>query len=487
MSDPGVEKVESATTSAGPGAGSFRRGLRAGSIGAVAAGVMAAAHEAPSVSMFFNSPFAAANAGKAMAAAFLLASIIIALVAWVISLFSAKLPTSGYAYTFVSRSLGPRAGFVSAWMTILVFVGTPLIVPPAFGVTFSDLVQRLTGVRIHWAIFTALLLAFVAVLVIRGIRESLEAGAVFLFFEVLVIGAFAVYLLFKAEGPQAPSALSPTAAPSLGAFAIALIFGILSFQGFEAAATLGEETREARRRLPLALMTAVVLTGVFYTFVSYAVTVAWGPDKMQGYADAGTPFPILAEDYAGSWLAILFDGVVCAGLVAVTIAAVNAGARVLFAMARERLLPAAFARTHPHRQTPHVASAAVVVLGGLGGIIFGLAWDPLQVWGFIGSVIALSAILVYILVCVSLIPFMRREYPAEFSWGQHLALPLVATGLLLIPLLIKNGLLWPPPDYPFNLPPYITLGWAVIGVAMVVYLGRTRPRALEQAGQLIAE
>jgi amino acid transporter len=487
MSDRGVEDMGSATTSAAPGGQSFRRGLRAGAIGALAAGVMAAAHEAPSVSMFFNSPFAAANAGKGMAASFLFASIIIALVAWVISLFSAKLPTSGYAYTFVSRSLGPRAGFVSAWMTVLVFVGTPLIVPPAFGVTFSDLIHRLTGVRINWAILTVLLLVFVTFLVIRGVRESLEAGAVFLIFEVLVIGAFAVYVLFKAPGPQAPVALSPTAAPSLGGFAVGLIFGILSFQGFEAAATLGEETREAKRRLPLALMTAVLVTGVFYTFVSYAVTVAWGPDKMQGYADAGTPFAVLAQNYVGSWLAVLFDGVVCAGLVAVTIAAVNAGARVMFAMARERLLPTAFARTHPVRQTPHVASAAIVIFGGLGGIIFGLAWDPLQVWGFIGSVIALSAILVYILVCVSLIPFIRREHPAEFSWAQHLALPLVATGLLLIPLLIKHGLLWPPPAYPFNLPPYITLGWVVIGAAMVAYLGRTRPRALEQAGKLITE
>jgi amino acid transporter len=485
MRDPGIDTTTPEGISEEAARPTVRRGLRAGAIGALAAGVMAVAHEAPSVSMFFNSPFAAANAGKAMAAAFLVSSIIIGLVAWVISAFSKKLPTSGYAYTFVSHGLGSRMGFLSAWITVLVFVGTPLIVPPAFGVLMSDLIDRTAGINIHWAILTAILLAFVTILVVGGIRESLEAGGVFLAFEVLVIGIFAIYVFFNADASPDASALSPGAAPSIGGFAVALIFGILSFQGFEAAATLGEETEDARTRLPLALMTAVIATGIFYTFVSYAVTVGWGPDNMQAYADAGTPFTVLAEQYGGSWLASLFDAVVGAGLVAVTIAAVNAGARVLFAMGRESVLPTFLARTHPTRQTPHVASLVIVIVGGLGGIAFGLIWDPLTVWGFIGSIIALSAIIVYILISIALIRFFRVEHPTEFSPFTHGFVPIAATLLMLVPLVVKNGLLWPPPDYPFNLPPYITLAWILVGVGMIIYLSRTRPQAMEQAGKLI--
>lgn len=485
MSERSIETEAPGAVSADTERPVVRRGLRAGAIGAVAAGVMAVAHEAPSVSMFFNSPFAAANAGKAMAAAFLVSSIIIAMVAWVLSAFSKKLPTSGFAYTFVSHGLGSRMGFLSAWITVLVFVGTPLIVPPAFGVLMSNLIDRVAGVEIHWAILTLVLLTFVTILVVGGIRESLEAGGIFLAFEVLVIGIFAVYVLFNADASQDVSAFSPTEAPSMGAFAVALIFGILSFQGFEAAATLGEETEDARTRLPLALMTAVIATGIFYCFVSYAVTVGWGPENMQAYADAGTPFTVLAERYGGSWLASLFDAVVGAGLVAVTIAALNAGARVLYAMGRESVLPTVLARTHPKRQTPHVASLVIVAVGGVGGIVFGLIWDPLTVWGFIGSIIALSAILVYILVSISLVRFFRTEHPTEFSPFTHGFIPIAATLLMLVPLVIKNGLLWPPPDYPFNLPPYITLAWILIGVGLMAYLSRTRPEAMDQAGKLI--
>jgi amino acid transporter len=352
--------------------------LRAGALGAIAVGVMAVAFEAPSVSVFFNSPFAAASAKRGLPAAFILASIAIALVGWTIASFARKLPTSGYAYTFVSNGLGSRLGFLAGWMTLMAFAATPLIVPPAFGVTFSDLVNRVTGVKIPWVILSIALLIFVGTLVIIGIRESLKVGAVFLAFEVSVLTGFALYMVVNG-GPEgnAPSTLLPSAAPSFGSLGLALVFGILSFQGFESAATLGEETREAKKRVPLAVMSAVLATGVFYTFIAYASTVGWGPDKMAGFASAGTPLTDLAQHYGGTWLADLLDGVVSAGLVAVTIAATNGASRVLYALGRERLLPSALGVINPRTRTPWTASMVILILFGGGGTIFAAA-EPVK-------------------------------------------------------------------------------------------------------------
>src|SRR5437588_6685053 len=74
--------------------------LRAGAIGAFAVAVMSMAFAAPSVSMFFNSPFVASNAGKAMPVAFLISGIAVLFVAWNIASFAKKIPTSGYAFSF---------------------------------------------------------------------------------------------------------------------------------------------------------------------------------------------------------------------------------------------------------------------------------------------------------------------------------------------------------------------------------------------------
>src|SRR5215208_6990850 len=76
--------------------------------------------------------------------------------------------------------------------------------------------------------------------------------------------------------------LSPFTPPSgvgLGTVALAAVFGLLSFGGFEGAASLGEETDNPRRNIPRAIATAVITMGVFYTIVMLAQTLGFGIDK----------------------------------------------------------------------------------------------------------------------------------------------------------------------------------------------------------------
>ena len=466
-----------------------RTALRAGAIGAVAAGIITVAYEAPSVSMFFNSPFAALHAGAAMPATFLVSSVIILLVALNIAAFAKKLPTSGFAYTFVSQAFSSRWGFVAAWMAVFTFAVTPMINIPYFGVTVSALIYNLGGPRISWTVGAVFLIAVVAYLGVAGISQSAKVGAVFLAFEVSVLTIFAVYMVAKggAHG-QVPSTLSPTSAPSIGGFAVGMIFAVLSFQGFESAATLGEETKHARRYIPLTLISAVVATAVFYTFVTYAATIGWGAGKMQSYATAsGTPFTHLATVYAGPWLADVLDAVVAAGIFAVVIASVSAAARVLFALGREGLVPRVFGRAHATRQTPWAAT--LLVSAGAGGIgtIFGVLWNPTQVWGFLGSSQAISAIVVYMFVSVGVITFYWRQHRSEFGRFRHGVIPVVATLAMVVPLVIRGGLVWPAPAWPFNLPPYIVLAWLAFAVVIVVVISRRDPGKLERTGRLMSE
>jgi amino acid transporter len=461
--------------------------LRAGAIGGLSVGVMAAAFAAPSTSIFFNSPFVAANAGVAMTAAFIASAIAIGFVAFNVAAFSSKLPTSGYAYTFVSHGLGTKAGFLAAWMTLLVFISSPVILAPYFGLTVSALVQNMAGVQISWVIPALVLLAFVGTLAILGISDSLRVGGFFVVLELVLVTAFGAYMLFKSPHAQAPAAFSPHSAPSLGGFAVAMIFGILSFQGFEGAATLGEETTNAKRRVPRALIGAIVVLGVFYTFNAYAATVGWGSSRLSSYSASASPFITLAQHYAGSWLADLLGTVVAVGLLAGTIASVNASARMLYAMGRNRVLPRALSDVSARTQTPIVASMVVVIGGGLAGVLAAFIWSPSEVWGYMGSIISLGAIVVYIMVSVGVIPFFRRQYRAEFSVIRHAVVPVVATAILLLPLLIKNGLLWPVPAYPFNLIPYLVLAWLAVGGGIVLYLQAKRPDDLSRAGRITVD
>jgi amino acid transporter len=115
------------------------------------------------------------------------------------------------------------------------------------------------------------------------------------------------------------------------------------------------------------------------------------------------------------------------------------------------------------------------------------AWDPLKAWGFFGTVQALSAIVVYILVSAACIRFFWTRHRAEFSLLSHLLVPIVAIAILLLPMVLKGGLIWPAPAYPFNLPPYITLIWLVLAVLIMGYLIKRRPEALERAGRVFTD
>ena len=168
-------------------------------------------------------------------------------------------------------------------------------------------------------------------------------------------------------------------------------------------------------------------------------------------------------------------------------ASVNASARMLFPMGRNRILPKALSEVSSRTQTPIVASMVVVIGGGLLGVLAAFIWSPSQVWGYVGSIIGLGAIVVYIMVSAGVTRFFQREHRSEFTVLRHVVVPAVAILILLLPLLIKNGLLWPVPPYPFNLVPYLVLGWLLVGGGIVLYLRAKRPADLSSAGRIILD
>jgi amino acid transporter len=95
----------------------------------------------------------------------------------------------------------------------------------------------------------------------------------------------------------------------LNTVGLAAVFGFLSFAGFEGAATLGEETRNPRRNIPLAILTAVLGTGIFYVAVTYAQTVGFGTNAagIQAFAGSTAPPDDLGQRYVGSVMATLIN------------------------------------------------------------------------------------------------------------------------------------------------------------------------------------
>src|SRR6185312_11297635 len=118
---------------------------------------------------------------------------------------------------------------------------------------------------------------------------STTAGVILGAFEIAIFGALALWMIFSNAGDLNLQPFNPNHAVDQwsGVFR-GMVFAILAFIGFEAAAPLGEEAKNPRRSVPIAVIGSALLIGLFYILCSFAwvfgagfnhfVAQATGPD-----------------------------------------------------------------------------------------------------------------------------------------------------------------------------------------------------------------
>jgi amino acid transporter len=241
-----------------------------------------------------------------------------------------------------------------------------------------------------------------------------------------------------------------------------MVFCILSFAGFEGAATLGEETLNPRRNIPIALLVTVLGSGLFFVFVAYCEVIGFGPEGIKALGTSEAPLNDLALRYASPQVAIVLDLAAAASCFSSVLGGLAAAGRILFALGRGGLSPA-LAGVHPVHGTPAsaVSAAALLIIG-----IF-LAWAPFagpgNYYSYLSTIAVLALILVYIGVggaeMVEAWSERRPLWSVACLWGPT----------LLLWVLYCN--VYPVPSFPNNLWPYVALAWVVMAWALT----RVRP------------
>ena len=238
---------------------------------------LAAAAMAPVIAVVLNAPAAGPSAGAALPLSFLLAFIACLFVGNTVVQFARELPSAGSFYNYNSQGLGKTAGFFTGW---LFWIGYAILAPGLFtalGAFAHDYVLATFHTEVGWWIFSLIGLAIVVALSIRSIKASVQVDLVLLTVEVVVFLVLAIIAIVKGGSGNTPMVFTPAASPTgFSGVGLGVVFGILSFIGFDAAATLGEETRNPRRNVPLAVGGALLFVGVFYFFVMYALTAGYG-------------------------------------------------------------------------------------------------------------------------------------------------------------------------------------------------------------------
>jgi amino acid transporter len=446
----------------------------------------------PGMAMQLNTGGVAAIAGGSTPLAFLLGGIACLTLGIVVIGFTRQMAAAGYAYTYVSRSLGQRLGFLAGW---LYFFGMAAFVPMTMaGVGW--LLADLLGLDPKWW-FPFFLVGMVLLVILSVVRISVTTKL------QLLIGAFTILVLLVVN--VIVTSKGGAHGHTLGAFSFGhtvsggfhgvfygLILGVTSYIGFETAADFGEETANPRRAVPIAVLSAVLFAIVFYVWTTYAASIGYGVNEL---AKDPTPWVNngvagVAKQYGNEFLAKLVEIGALLSAFVVCVACATASSRTLFAMGREEVIPRWFAKTHPRYKTPVNATVVVAVvatiLAALVGFGFGetaLGGDAFTVYYFFATIGTLAVILVYIALCVGGIAFFRRT-SRRFNPVLHGFLPLLGAVIFGA---AWYGSVYPVPPNLLKATPYITAAWLLIGIGVLLWLTSSRPQSIARIGSILGE
>lgn len=462
-------------------------GLRGGALSTVEAMVVSMGFMAPSVAMFFNTPFIAGFAGGAMPLTMLLSFAAVFLVALGFSQLARRTASAGSVYAIVSNAINPRTGFMGMWFFIIGYGIFEAATYSIFASFTSELLERTFGLTVPWIVPFLFVAGLVYALSVLGVTQSVRGGLVFLAYELGVVTILLLVVVFQggAEG-NTLAVFSPASGSGIGGVFLGMIFGIMSFVGWKAAASLGEETRDPHTSIPRALLGAVAIIGTYYVFVTYAATIGFGPGNMERFAGDPAWFDTLTREYLGASWAPFVGVAALTGAIASCIGIHNATVRLLYALGRDGVLPRSLAKVHPTRRSPYVAASFQAGFSVILGIVFSafVFGDPATTYGYFGGLGTLAVLLVYIFINVSVFLYFLRKERENFSVLRHAVIPLVATAAVCLPI---YGLVYPVPDPPFNLWPYLIALWGVIGLVFLLIVSRRRPDIAEKMGRAFTE
>ena len=454
-------------------------GLRAGALKLPSILMQGITHIAPAVALLVI-PFITTHAGPATPLAFVIGFGIILTLGISLTQLARHLPSAGGYYTYVSRTVHPRAGFLTAWLYFL-YDPTATAINLAFMGAFVEKI-----VPCPWWLFFLAATALITFLTYRGIEISARTLMGLGIAEIAIVVALgAAGLLRPGPGGVVLGPFDPRSAPSLGGLGMGVVFAILSFSGFESVAPLAEESEDPRRNLPRAIVGSILLMGAFFIFISYSMVVGWGIDDLPALGRTGED--AAAELGRRLWGAgwVLVPLAILNSILAVSIASTNAATRVFYAMGRTGALPRALASVHPTFRTPRNAillqTAATLAVGlGLG---FGLG--PANEYYLMGVAVSLGMVLVYCAGNLGVWRLYRGERRGEFRPLLHAVFPLFSSAAL-----IGAGTfsILPLPEPPTRWAPFIVLGWLALGALLLVVMRLTgREEWILEAGRTVFE
>ena len=274
------------------------------------------------------------------------------------------------------------------------------------------------------------LVGLCALLLIRGASESAAVNTVMVIIKLGVLAMF-IAVAVTAFNSDNFANFAPFGAAGVSAAAGVIFF---SYIGLDAVSTAGDEVKDPQKTMPRALIAALLTVTTFYILVSIAALGAQNWELFEGQ-DAGLAAILDAVTGASYFGTVLAAGAVIS-IFSVTLVTLYGQTRILFAMGRDGLLPATFAKVNPRTMTPvnnTIIVATIVAL--LAGFV------PLD---YLIDMVSIGTLTAFIVVSIGVIILRVRELdlPRGFKVPGYPVTPVLSVMACLYILYFLHWYTW---------------------------------------------
>lgn len=406
------------------------------------------------------------------ALAFVIGGVIIVLVGLTYAELVSAMPHAGGEHHYALRALGSRGGFVASWAILLGYVSVAAFEAAAIPQTVVYLIPDLpfgylwtiADYEVHASLVAVGVLAAVLMVVINYI--GIRPAAIFQIIAVLfLLAAGAAFLIGSFVGGSVET-MRPLFTGGLPGMVAVLVAVPFLFVGFDVIPQSAGEIKIPYRLVGALLVISVACAAGWYILIMLTAGSGLTSTELVGSELAS------ADAMAALWNSQAMGNVLVIGGIAGLLTSWNAfligGSRLLYAMAKSRMVPAWFARVHPRFRTP---GNAVLAIGAL-TIIAPFFGRPVLVW--LVDAGAINIVVAYLIVAISFLVLRRREpdmeRPFRVPAGTVIGIAAVVLGLGLFALYL------PGMAAALTIPEWIIVGaWWIVGLIFLIRLPRVGP------------
>ncbi|MEU8617670.1 amino acid permease [Streptomyces sp. NPDC048623] len=364
--------------------------------------------------IFFLLSAAVPEAGPAVIVSLAIAAAAAALTALCYAELASAVPVSGSSYSYAYATLGEFPAWAVGWCLLLEYAVSGAAIAVSWGQYLNDLTERLFAFRMPEALSAppgaggvvnlpgVVLVALCCLLLVRGAKESALINTVMV---LVKLGVLALFVVVGATGFDSGN-LQPFAPLGLAGISTAAATVFFAFIGLDAVSTAGDEVRDPRRTLPLAIVGALVVVTTAYVLVA---VVGVGAQPWTAFEGQEAGLSAILADITGSGRpAVLLSAGAVLSIVSVTLVVLYGQSRILYTMGRDGMLPAAFHRVGRRSGTPVFATLLTGAFVAVLAAVFPL--DLLTDLTSMGTLAAFTVVSLGVLILRRTAPGLERRF-----------------------------------------------------------------------------